>query len=128
MGNSLTKIISMICATECVYCPHKDGCERGDWNKTSRMLAFPTKVGADKECPLMQFKAEKEEIKSKGPMPTAYRFTITDTWRVCEKCKFSKTIDGEINLDDAYMDHCLDCACNQLREAMEENAAEARCS
>ena len=126
MTKNIKKIVSEICSHECAFCAHREGCKREDWNNPMIKCAPLSKCGSDDECPMLQFDAEK--LDPNLHMPLAYRLTIADTWQVCDNCKYGDSLDGETPFEEGFMKHCIDCPCYSIREAMEENEAEARMS
>lgn len=129
--NRIKKVVSEICNGDSCLAPFTD-CERKCWQRTPEYVPMK-RYGASETCPLLQFEAEEDEDKRpwhekvKAGIPP-YRITEKDTWRVCQECEHSKIVDGYIEIEHAYMDHCVDCPVNGIRESIMECAAEAAIS
>ena len=124
----IENIVSRICNT----CNNGDfACKRQDWcdQKLGGVLGVPKTL----ECPMMQFPAKEdpdkrawhERLRDRTLPP---QITLDDIADVCDACKYSE-VDGDvIDLSKHYMDVCIYCQANQIRENIEECAAEARMS
>lgn len=110
------RIISEICNSGCTT---PFDCKRKAWQK------FPEtgyRFGNDVECPLMQFPAEKDE--SDRPWYAKESITESDTWSICESCRYAEIKDGYVCTDACFSDHCMDCSILHIRDSILEGQAE----
>ncbi len=117
-----TSTISHICNHDCVGTCYKNTCPRGSWAKPVFPIAPLPQVGNDTECPMMQFPVSQDDSQKNMII------TIQNTWDICRACKYSAKTADAISLEPAFEEHCMDCPVCQIREALEEQRAEADCS
>ena len=120
-------IVSNICS-HCNGSCFRSTCPRKEWNSNSSEYSIP-QLGIDKECPLLQFEAEKITKKS----PFMSQISRTDINKVCINCQYRfDYIDDEIDYFgdnmSLMMAHCYDCQAGQIKESLAEACAEASVS
>lgn len=116
----IEKTIGKICAS-CSFSCFKEKCKRKNWQEKNFLLV--PKIGKDKECPMLQFKAIKPKKEDYGIFEDL-PISVKETIEICGKCKYV----GESDTLDGLVAHCLDCPNHQIREVHEETMAEAMAS
>ena len=127
MIKSVTDIVSRICNT-CIY---DRECPRASWNPQPKH--YKPVIGGNEECPMMQFLAEedtdnrsfRERLLDHSLPP---RLTISDTWYICENCKYATVAGNTIDISKNFSTVCIDCPNLSIRDAQQEVEAEAAMS
>ena len=121
----LKDIVSRIC-NACI----NEGleCDRKVWNDNK--IPSPPRITALQKCPLMDFEAEEDKDKRPwfekmrdGTLPKP--ITSEETWLVCQSCQYGEVKKDKINISKHFYTICIECPNKELRDAIDECAAEA---
>ncbi len=102
------EVVSCICSS-CSFSCFAKNCPRGEYHGEPSL----PKVGKDEVCPLLSF--ERKE-------PSRMAVSVADTWKVCAACQYFSV---DHIPEDNFREHCMDCPCLAVREAVEEANGEA---